>query len=69
MSRWFKVFVVMVCVLLPLTSSQAQDKKLKKILLLSAYHTSFVNGFEQLSGVKSVFSSDQYEIDVESMDT
>ncbi len=68
MKNYLKIITVAICMLLPF-SSFAQDRDVKKILLLSAYHPNFVNGFEQIAGIRSVFPSDRYDLDVEFMDS
>ncbi len=50
-------------------SSCAEAKEAKNILLLSAYHPNFYNGFKQIKGIRSVLPAEEYNLDVEFMDS
>ena len=52
-----------------LIPTYAEAKVVKKILMLSAYHSSFDNAFKQIDGVRSVLPFDEYNLDVEFMDS
>ena len=38
-------------------------------MLLSAYHPNFYNGFKQIKGIRSVLPAEEYNLDVEFMDS